>query len=260
VTRQVKRIQRSPADESIMTKHRPDLGKPQPFAHYDSRKYAMHDVVDGYRGWSEVYDERMDDRLDLDLFACVPLLDALDGQRVVDLACGTGRIGSWLKGRGASPTGVDLSPDMLERARAREVYDALLERDIGNTRLDAASFDGATSSMAFCHLEALEPTYREVSRLLRPGGWFALVDYHPSFLIAGVPSHYDDPETGEPMAVQDHLHGMSEHFRLAAEAGLTLVQFEERWIDESWVDERGSYAKWLGWPITFLMVFASNGS
>ena len=60
--------------------------------------------------------------------------------RVADLACGTGRTATWLRGQGVDAIdGVDITPEMLERARARGVHDSLREGDVEDTRLDTGA-------------------------------------------------------------------------------------------------------------------------
>src|SRR5215471_20071723 len=92
----------------------------EPFAHYDSRGYRTVDVAAGYAAWAPFYDATMDDRLDLPLLASLASLDWSGITAAVDLACGIGRIGAWLKARGvARVDGVDASAAMLERAAAK---------------------------------------------------------------------------------------------------------------------------------------------
>ena len=45
------------------------------------------------------------------------LPEDLDGKRTIELGCGTGYVSSWLARRGASPVGIDNSPDQLATAR-----------------------------------------------------------------------------------------------------------------------------------------------
>ena len=47
--------------------------------------------------------------------------------RVADLGCGTGRTGAWLRETGVAGTidGVDLTPEMLDRARERGAHDSV---------------------------------------------------------------------------------------------------------------------------------------
>lgn len=225
------------------------------FAHYDCRKYPSHDVVTGYAKWAPVYDERMDDRLDVDLFARSPLIHHVAGAEIVDLACGTGRIGQWLADRGvARLVGVDLSAEMLAHAKARGIYAELIEADVTSTPLADHSFDAVVSSMALCHVPSLAPFFAEVARLLRPDGWIFFVDFHPFFLMNGVPTHFDDPQTGESQAVQDHVHPFSEYFD-AAKRWFELVEVDERFVDDAWVEDKPGFAKFLGWPVTIAMGF-----
>ncbi|EFL24205.1 conserved hypothetical protein [Streptomyces himastatinicus ATCC 53653] len=49
-------------------------------------------------------------------------------RRAADLGCGTGRTATWLRRNGVPAIdGVDLTPEMLDRARARGVHDRLIE-------------------------------------------------------------------------------------------------------------------------------------
>jgi predicted TPR repeat methyltransferase len=56
----------------------------------------------------------------------LPVLTSVDfsrAARAADLACGTGRIGCWLRARGAERLdGIDVSAPMLERAALKKVY------------------------------------------------------------------------------------------------------------------------------------------
>ena len=67
----------------------------------------------------------------------------------------------------------------------------------------AASYDVVTTSLVDEHLADLRPLYAEAARLLRPGGTYAIVGFHPHFIMAsGMPTHFDDAD-GEPVAIVD---------------------------------------------------------
>jgi SAM-dependent methyltransferase len=230
---------------------RRDLGKPLPFARYDQRHYTTADVAAGYAKWSAIYGD-LDDRLDLDLFEASPLLAArVAGAEVVDLGCGNGRVGRWLASHGAARVvGVDRTPEMLAGARARGVYADTHLADLLASGLAASSFDGAVSSLVLCHLPSLDGFFAEAARLLRPGGWLAVADYHPFFLLTGVPTHFDDPATGQPVAIENHVHAMRDFFRCAGAAGLVVRELEERFVDDAWADASPAMRKHVGKPIS----------
>jgi SAM-dependent methyltransferase len=221
------------------------------FARYDARHYETAGVVDGYSEWSKTYDAKMIDLLDR------PLLERMRfdwaDKTVLDLACGTGRVGSWLASRGASAIdGVDLTPSMLEQARAKEIYRRLEIADVTETRLPAASYDAIVQVLACEHLERIEPLYAEAHRLLKPGGCFILIGYHPCFMLRGIPTHFTR-QSGEELAIKQWLHLFGDHVNTGCAAGFTLRQMEEKLVDEAWAAAHPKYGKHLGWPISFAL-------
>lgn len=135
---------------------------------------AAHDVL------AELYAVRLAGALDhmpaeravLGLFC--DLVRAADlGTAVGDIGCGTGRLAPYLAGKGLSPRGVDLSPEMIRVAR----------RDHPGSRFDVADvrqlpFGDASLAGAVCwySLMYLAPTdrpaaFRELSRVIMPRGY-----------------------------------------------------------------------------------------
>jgi hypothetical protein len=105
------------------------------------------------------------------------------------------------------------------------------------------------------HLPALGPLYGEAWRLARPGGFLVLVGYHPHFIMAaGMPTHYTSP-SGEPVAIETHVHLMSEHVSAALSAGWALAELRERVIDDAWLTLKPQWARFRGHPIAFAFVW-----
>ena len=92
---------------------------------------------------------------------------------VLDLGCGTGICGELLRPFAATITGVDLSPKMIEKSRARGCYDRLEIGDIVDVmkRL-ARSFDLLVSADVLIYIGDLAPTFEAAAGSLRPGGRF----------------------------------------------------------------------------------------
>jgi len=239
-----------------MSGERKPLGGALPYAHYDRRGYKTVSVEEGYALWSRKYGDFYD-FFDVDLFVRSALLGArVAGARVVDLACGNGRIARWLRGAGATAVvGVDRSTEMLALAHDRGVFEQLVQADLTATGLPDASFDGAITSMALCHVADLGAFFREAGRLVRPGGWLVTLDFHPFFLMSGIPTHFDPVEGGGPIAIENHVHPLSRFFQVAAETGFIVRELEERFVDDAWVAALPQYGRYLGWPITHLWAF-----
>lgn len=229
------------------------------FEPFDTRRYAVLSVEDGYAEWAATYDDTVQDEMDIRLLERLVSVPWPDMGNAVDLACGTGRIGAWLLGRGVGRIdGVDLSGEMTERARAKDVYAALHKADVQRTDLPTAAFQLATMVLAESHLEEMRPFYTEATRLLAAGGHLVLVGYHPHFLLKGVPTHFDRAN-GESMAIQDHIHLFSDHVNAAVAAGLELMEMAEGLIDETWIEKHPSYAKHRNQPVSFCMVWRKAG-
>ncbi len=134
--------------------------------------------------WADTYDESVRQGLgvleghDRSLDRATELLPLASGHQILDIGVGTGAFGALFAERGASITGVDLSPRMLELAGRRHPHWPLLEGHFLALPLADASMDAVISAFAFHHLETSErpDALREVFRVLREGGAFLLVD------------------------------------------------------------------------------------
>jgi SAM-dependent methyltransferase len=94
------------------------------------------------------------------------------GRRALELGCGTGLFTEKVARSGATLVGIDLSQDLLARARARTASLPNVRLTCGNaeeTGFPDASFDAVYGSSILHHLD-LDRALREVARVLRPGG------------------------------------------------------------------------------------------
>lgn len=226
------------------------------FSDFDRRGYRTVDVRTGYGEWVATYERTVEDAMD------IALLDALATPRwatlahAVDLGCGTGRTGAWLARQGiASIDGVDLTPAMLALARAKGIYRTLAEADLTATGLPGATYNLVAMCLVDEHLPELRPLYREAFRLAAPGGLLVLVAFHPHFIMAsGMPTHYTNA-AGEPIAIETHLHLLSDHVSAALEAGWTLAEMKERVIDDAWLALKPKWERLRGHPVAAAFVW-----
>jgi ubiquinone/menaquinone biosynthesis C-methylase UbiE len=223
---------------------------------YDKRRYPVVDVREGYGAWVQTYEQTVQDEMDLRLLERLTTVDWGSPRSVLDLACGTGRIGAWLRRRGSTATidGVDLTPEMLDLARRRSVYRTLVVADVAATRLPAAAYDLCTQSLADEHLPELGPLYREVARVIRPEGDFVIVGFHPQFLMAGMPTHFDRAP-GDPVTIRSYVHLLSDHVKAAQAAGWRLREMDEGLVDDAWLRKKPKWELYMGLPISFAMVW-----
>jgi ubiquinone/menaquinone biosynthesis C-methylase UbiE len=97
------------------------------------------------------------------------------GSAVLEIGCGTGQLTRQLAGRGFSLTAIDIGPAMAEAAR-RNVTDPMARFEVSafEDYPGGGPFDLIVSATAF-HWVDPEVGLPKTARLLRPGGWLALL-------------------------------------------------------------------------------------
>ncbi|KAB2637751.1 MAG: tetratricopeptide repeat protein [Verrucomicrobia bacterium] len=92
---------------------------------------------------------------------------------VLDIGCGTGLAGALVRPLARRLDGVDLSPAMLEKARAKSVYDRLDQADALLVMSQRAnSYDAILGAAVLIHFGDLTPIFRAARNCLRPNGLF----------------------------------------------------------------------------------------
>jgi ubiquinone biosynthesis O-methyltransferase len=102
------------------------------------------------------------------------LVGDASGRRVLDVGCGDGEFALELTRRGAIVTGIDASVAMVDAARSRAKDN---NADIGfqvamaeHLPFPAEQFDVVTAITILCFVDDAAPVFREIARVLRPGG------------------------------------------------------------------------------------------
>ena len=136
---------------------------------------------------ADFYDGKVaDDVSDPVAAALFDLIGDVGGQRVLDLACGQGRISRELARRGASVVAADISARLLDKARAIEDAEPLgIEYFVADATspedFTAERFDGVVCHFGLSDIDDLSAALATVARVLRPGAWFTFSILHPCF-------------------------------------------------------------------------------
>jgi demethylmenaquinone methyltransferase/2-methoxy-6-polyprenyl-1,4-benzoquinol methylase len=114
------------------------------------------------------------------------LIDAIDprpGQRILDVATGTGMVAFGLARRGATVIGLDQSEHMLSRARARPRATAqpanptFIQGEAENLPFPDHAFDALTFTYLLRYVDDRAATMRELARVVKPGGRIGMVEF-----------------------------------------------------------------------------------
>ena len=226
------------------------------FGSFDQRKYLTLPAGEGYARWAASYEETIKHDMDVWLLEELQTVAWNKVRRCADLGCGTGRTAAWLTSKGvAAIDGVDTTPEMLDRARARNVLTSVHLADVSDTGLPAATYDLVTMCLVDEHLTELGPSYAEAARIARDGAAFVLVGFHPFFImVSGMATHFEGND-GEPVAIETHVHLFSDHVKAAVASGWQLAELREQVIDDRWVKTKASWEAYRDVPISFASVW-----
>jgi predicted TPR repeat methyltransferase len=91
---------------------------------------------------------------------------------ILDLGCGTGLAGEAFKDIARTVDGVDLSPLMIEKARARGLYDALFVADLETVLAGGRAYDLLLAADSLVYFGDLASVFQSAVAHLKPGGSF----------------------------------------------------------------------------------------
>jgi SAM-dependent methyltransferase len=122
--------------------------------------------------------------------AVIERLDPQPGQRLLDLATGTGAVAELAATTGAEVVGIDIAPALIEQARERAAERGLeIDYRVGDAEaldLEDASFDLVTSTCGVMFAPDHQAVARELARVTKPGGRIGLACWTPESGLARV--------------------------------------------------------------------------
>jgi ubiquinone/menaquinone biosynthesis C-methylase UbiE len=215
-----------------------------------------------YNEWAKDYDSQPDNlmlALDEEVFSA--LLNEVDiaNSIVADIGCGTGR--HWKKMFESNPRkliGFDVSEGMLKMLRHKfvdaETY--LLIND-KLRQLTSESCDIVISTLTIAHIKNADAAIAEWNRILKPGGYMIITDYHPSALQKGAKRTFK--QNNKTVVVRNYIHTLANLRSIARQLHLQECRLIEREIDESakaFYEKNNAldvFKKWEGTPIIYGM-------
>jgi SAM-dependent methyltransferase len=142
----------------------------------ENAMYFIHSTLDYARTDEAEFWASGPDNLDRTLVPFSRTIGPSD--RVIEIGCGIGRLTRAIADRAAHVVGVDVSSEMVDRAREELAGVENVELLVGNgldlSGVEDASMDVAYSFIVFQHIPDPQVTCRyieEIGRVLRPGGW-----------------------------------------------------------------------------------------
>jgi malonyl-CoA O-methyltransferase len=184
-------------------------------------------VLEGYDAWAPLYDGDGNPLIAIEGPALREWFGPLEGRRVLDLGCGTGRHTMALVTAGASVSALDGSSEMLARARYKlrgYPVDWARHRLPDPLPFAESTFDLAVLGLIAEHIEDLGGVLKDVARVTRPGGRCLLSALHPDRTAGGQRARFIDPETGIRRHIMTVHRTVEDYLAAAESSGWSLVE------------------------------------
>ncbi|MGZ8537809.1 MAG: class I SAM-dependent DNA methyltransferase [Flavisolibacter sp.] len=190
------------------------------------------DVKTAYDNWSTQYDSNENKTRDLEGIALRECLKDIPFETCLEIGCGTGKNSQWLITKANHVTAVDLSTEMLAKAKEKINSNKIqfVQADITKDWNFQNNYDLVSFSLVLEHIENLELIFEKTAAVLKNGGHVYVGELHPFKQYTGSKARYQTVE-GEQV-VECYTHHISDFTNAAKKHGLEIVELKEYFDDE----------------------------
>ncbi|MGO9933280.1 MAG: class I SAM-dependent methyltransferase [Steroidobacteraceae bacterium] len=177
----------------------------------------------------------------------------VEGRRVLDLACGSGRYTHLLREANAAQViALDFCLPMLEQVAAADRVRASMMQ----LPFQSAVFDAVISGLAVGHATDIRRWMSEVARVLRPAGSLLYSDFHSEAIRAGMTRSFKDA-ADVTWTVPHQVYDLSCQRDAMAAAGLIVETVRElrmgMELNEAFAGSERVYRDWHGVPVVLIV-------
>ena len=192
----------------------------------------MSDVQQAYNSWAQQYDTNENKTRDLEARSLRETLSCLSFEHCLEIGCGTGKNTVRLLEKAATVTAVDLSEEMLAKAKQKLnssnvtfiQADITKPWDFVNKQYDLVGF-----SLVLEHIELLQPVLEKAAAALKVGGHLYISELHPFKQYSGSKARFET-EAGTQV-VTCFNHHITDFTDAAEKTNLQLVSIKEYFDD-----------------------------
>lgn len=186
-----------------------------------------------YNTWAARYDTNDNKTRDLEARALRECLATFSFDNCLEIGCGTGKNTVWLAEKAKHITAVDLSEEMIAKAKEK-TSDHNIEFKLADITKDWGFANGIYDLVCFSlvleHIEDLAHIFKETSRALNTGGYVYIGELHPFKQYTGSKARFETEEGQQ--VVQCYNHHFSDFIYSAREQGLGLIDIKEYFDDD----------------------------
>jgi ubiquinone/menaquinone biosynthesis C-methylase UbiE len=196
-------------------------------------KFANMSVQQAYNSWAEQYDTNLNKTRDLEAKTLRAALANIAFENCLEIGCGTGKNTVWLIEKANHITAMDLSEEMLAKAKEKISSDKVqfVQADITKDwTFTNGLYDLVSFSLVLEHIEDLDQIFKKVSAALQSGGHVYIGELHPFKQYTGSKARFDT-EKGTQV-VQCFNHHVSDFIQSAKKYGLQPADINEYFDDD----------------------------
>lgn len=186
------------------------------------------DVKQAYREWSGQYDTNDNKTRDLEAVVLRETLSVITFDTCLELGCGTGKNTEWLITRAKEIIAVDLTDEMLDKAKEKVKSEKVVFMQADITRaweFVRQQFDLVTFSLVLEHIEDLPFIFRQLSKTVSKGGYVYIGELHPFKQYLGTKARFETTE-GQQI-VTCFTHHLSDFILPAKKFGFDIITVNE---------------------------------
>ena len=186
------------------------------------------DTKKAYDIWSKQYDTNDNKTRDLEAKALKLTLGNINFDNCLEIGCGTGKNTEWLLTKVKRITAVDLSEEMLTKARKKINYGNVkfLQADITQGwKFIKDKYDLISFSLVLEHIEDLQHIFKEAADVINPDGYIYIGELHPFKQYLGTKARFETEEGTEVLTCFNH--NISDFVHSAKKYGFKVAEINE---------------------------------
>lgn len=186
------------------------------------------DVKRAYNIWAGQYDTNINKTRDLEAIALRVTLANISFDTCLEIGCGTGKNTEWFILRSKEITAIDLSEEMLSKAKEKIISETVLFQQADITQpwiFTTKKYELVSFSLVLEHIENLDHVFSEVANHIVSGGYIYIGELHPFKQYAGTKARFDTEEGQQ--VVTCFNHNISDFTNSAKKYGFVIADINE---------------------------------
>ncbi|RXF70614.1 class I SAM-dependent methyltransferase [Arcticibacter tournemirensis] len=190
-------------------------------------------VKEAYDIWATQYDTNKNKTRDLEAISLRTTLRDLTFHNCLEIGCGTGKNTQWLLTKAEHITAIDLSEEMLAKAKSKIASENVkfVQADITQGWTFASTkYDMVTFSLVLEHIEDLNDIFRKLTYVVQQDGYVYIGELHPFKQYSGTKARF---ETEDGLNIVTCFnHHISDFTTAARNNGFRIMEVIEYFDDD----------------------------